>query len=93
MRHGCDAWLMLVQPTSHVVTMEADMCAGAGEGSVIDPETSCWNNLVEFADVFEPSGMPAKRKTMHRIELEPSAMPPFRRQYQASASEIAEVSR
>ena len=57
------------------------------EGAVIDPETSRWNNLVaEFADVFELSGMPAERKTMHRIKLEPGAIPPFRCQYQVSAA-------
>ena len=33
MRHGCDAWLMLVQPTSHAVAMETDTCAGEGKGS------------------------------------------------------------
>ena len=33
MRRGCEAWLMLLQPSSHVVAMEADTCAGAGEGS------------------------------------------------------------
>ena len=60
MRHGCKAWLMLVQPTSHVVAMEADTCDSAGEGSELHPETSRWNNLVaEFADVFEPARMPA----------------------------------
>ena len=85
---------MLVQPASHVVAMEADTCAGAGEDSVIDPETTRWNNLVaEFADVFEPPGMPAERDTVHRIELEPGATPPFRRQYRVSAAELAEVRR
>ena len=33
MRRGCEAWLMLLQPSSHVVAKEADTCAGAGEGS------------------------------------------------------------
>ena len=63
---------MLVQPTSHMVAMEADTCAGAGEGSGLEPEASLWNNLVaEFADVFKPPGMPAELDTVHRIELEP----------------------
>ena len=70
MRYGCDAWLMLIQPTSHVVAMEADTCAGAGEGSGIKREASCWNNLVaESADIFGPPGMHAERNTVHRIEL------------------------
>ena len=89
MRCGCDAWLMLVQATSHVVAMEADTCAGAGEGSGLELEASRWNNLVaEFADVFEPPGMPAERKTMCRIKLEPGAMPPFRHQYRVSAAKL-----
>ena len=63
MRCGCDAWLMLVQPTSHMVTMEADTCAGAGEGYVINPGAYRWKNLVaEFVDVFEPSRLLAERK-------------------------------
>ena len=75
-----------------MVAMEADKCAGAGEGSVIDLETSRWNDLVaEFADVFEPPGMPTECKIMHRIELELGAVPPFRCQYQVSAAELAEV--
>ena len=46
---------MLVQPTNHVVAMEADTCAGVGESSEVHPEASCWNNWVaEFADIFEP---------------------------------------
>ena len=82
MRSGCEAWLMLVQPTSHVVAMKADTCAGAGEGSELQPETSCWNNLVaEFADVFELPEMPADCDTVQRIKLEPGAVPPFRCQY------------
>ena len=52
---GCDAWLMLVQPARHLVAMEADMHAGVGEGSGLEPEASHWKNLVaEFSDVFEP---------------------------------------
>ena len=73
---------MLVQPTSQVVAMEADTCTGVGEGSMIESETSCWNSLVaEFADVFEPPGMPAECETMHRIKLQPGATPLFRRWY------------
>ena len=61
---------MLVQPTSHMVAMEAEMYTGVGEDSELQLETSRWNNLVaEFVDVFEPPGMPAECKTVHRIEL------------------------
>ena len=94
MRRGCDAWLMLIQPSSSVVAMEADTDAGAGEDSANVVEASRWDNLVaEYADVFEPPGMPAERDTVHRIELEPGSVPPFRRQYRVSAAELAEVRR
>ena len=87
MRLGCDAWFMLVQPTSHVVAMEADTCAGAGEDSGLLLEASLWNNLVaKFSDVFEPPGMPAECKTIHIIELEPGATPLFRHQFPVSAA-------
>ena len=60
MHSGCEAWLMLVQPSSHVVTMEADTCAGPEEGSSGAAEPSGWENMVaEYADMFEPPGMPA----------------------------------
>ena len=55
MRLGCEAWLMLIQPATHVVAMEADTCA---EGVVVsDPgnDATCWNSIVtEYSDVFEP---------------------------------------
>ena len=75
MWHGCDAWLVLVQPASHMVAMGDDTCIGAGEGSGQLPETMYWNSLVaELADVFQPPGMPAEHDTMHRIKLEPGDM-------------------
>ena len=75
----CNAWLMLVQSASHMFAMEADMRAGAGEGSGLKLEASCWNKLVsEFADVLKRPGMPAERNTVHRIKLELGATPPFR---------------
>ena len=59
MRRGFDAWLILVQPVSHLVAMEADKCAGAGEGFDFQAKSNPWKNLVaEFADVFDPPGMP-----------------------------------
>ena len=36
MRLGCEAWLMLIQPATHVVTMEADTCAEGDTASVPD---------------------------------------------------------
>ena len=92
MHSGCEAWLMLVQPSSHVVAMEADTCARAGEGSAGSAEPSRWENVVaEHTDVFEPPGMPAERDTVHRIKVEPGSEPPYRQQYCVSAAELAEV--
>ena len=92
MRCECDAWLLFVQPTCHMVAMEADTCAGAGESSGLQWEASRWNNLVaEFANIFKRPGMPAEHKTVHQIELEPGATPPFRCQYRVSAGKLVEV--
>ena len=94
MHSGCEAWLMLVQPSSHAVAMEADTCARAGEGSAGSAEPSRWENMVdEYAAVFESPGMPADRETVHRIKVEPGSEPPFRQKYHVSAAELAEVQR
>ena len=78
MRSGCEAWLMLVQPSSHVVAMEVDTCARAGEGSAGSAGPSRWENVVaKYADVFEPPGMPAERDIVHHIEVEPDSEPPY----------------
>ena len=92
MHCGCEAWLMLVQPSSHVVTMEADTRARVGEGSACAAEPSRWENMVaKYADVFEPPVMPAERDTVHCIKVEPGSEPPFRQQYRISAAELPEV--
>ena len=53
MHSGCKSWLMLVQPSSHRVAMEADTCAKVGEGSAGTTQPTCWENVVaEYADVF-----------------------------------------
>ena len=36
MRLGCEAWLMLIQPATPVVAIEADMCAVGDVVSVLD---------------------------------------------------------
>ena len=69
---------MLLNPTSHVATMEACTCAGVGEvgPDVVPP--SRWSNLVaEYSDMFEPPGMPVEREIYHNIELEPGATSPY----------------
>ena len=79
MRRGCEAWLMLVRLSSHVVAMENNTCAGAGDGSAGTAESTHWKNMVaEYADVFEPPGMPAERDTMHCVKVEPGCKPPYR---------------
>ena len=69
LHRGCESWLILLHPTSHVAAMEASTCAGA-EGSEVctasEPlctasELSCWLKLVkEYSDVFEPPRMPRR---------------------------------
>ena len=92
MRLGCETWLMLIQPATHVVTTEADMCA---EGVVVSDsrnDATYWNSIInEHSDGFEPPGMPAKHDTVHQIELEPGSVPPYKWQYRVSAAELAEV--
>ena len=79
MHSGCEAWLMLVQPSSHMVAMEVDTCARVGEGSAGSAEPSRWENMVaEYADMIKPPGMPADGETVHRIKVEPGSEPPFR---------------
>ena len=36
MHSGCEAWLMLVQSSSHVAAIEADTCAVGDVASVLD---------------------------------------------------------
>ena len=53
-----------------------------------------WDSIIaEYSDVFEPPGMPAERDTVHRIELKPGSVPPYKWQYRVSAAELAEVRR
>ena len=76
---GSEACLMLVQLSSHMIAMEADKCTRAGEDSAGTAEPTHWENMVaEYADVFEPPGMPADRNTVHCIKVEPGSEPPFR---------------
>ena len=66
MRLGCEAWLMLIQPATHVVAMEADTCAEGDVVSGASNDATRWNAIVtEYSDVFEPPGMPAERDTVH----------------------------
>ena len=66
MRLGCEAWLMLIQPVTHVVTTEADTCAEGVVVSDTSGDATHWNSIVaEYSDVFKPPGMPAERGTVH----------------------------
>ena len=94
MRTGCEAWLMLVQLSSHMVDMKADTCARVGEGSAGSAEPSRWENVAaEYADMFELPGMPADRETVHCIKVAPGSEPLFRQQHCVSAAELMEVRR
>ena len=66
MRLGCEAWLMLIQPATHVVATEADTCAEGVVVSDTSNDATHWNSIVaEYSNVFEPPGMPAERDTVH----------------------------
>ena len=70
MRLGCEAWLMLIQPTTHVVAMEADTCEDGDVASNSRTDVSRWESVVaEYSDVFKPPSMPADRDTVHHIKL------------------------
>ena len=77
---GCELWLMLLHPTSHVAAMEASTCAGVeGSEAGITSAASCWLKPIdEYSDIFEPPGMPAERDIVHKIELKPVSQPPYR---------------
>ena len=79
LRRGCESWLMLLHPTSHVAAMEASTCAGVeGSEACTASEPSHWSKLVDkYSDVFEPPGMPAEHDILHRIKLEPGSQPPY----------------
>ena len=89
---GCEAWLMLIQPATHMVTTEADTCAEGDMVSDSRNDTTQWKSIIaEYSNVFQSPGMPAERDTVHRIELKPGSVPPYKRQYRVSAAELAEV--
>ena len=51
-----------------------------------------WKSIItEYSNVFEPPGAPAERDMVHRIELEPGSVPPYKQQYGVFAAELAEV--
>ena len=81
LRRGCESWLMLLHPTSHVAAMEASTCAVV-EGSEVCTASapSHWSKLVdEYSDIFKPPGMPAEHNIVHKIELKPGSQPPYQR--------------
>ena len=86
-----NAWLMLLQPHSELVTRGVIGHSKAkGLGDIQIP--SRWNKFVQdLHDIFDPPGMPVDRETMHHIELLPNAKPHYRRQYRMAAVESAEV--
>ena len=92
MRLGCEAWLMLIQPATHMVATEADTCAEGVVVSDTSGDAARWNSMfTEYSDVFEPPVMPAKRDIVHRIELKPGSVPAYKLQYRVSAAELAKV--
>ena len=73
-----EAWLILLQLNSELVTREVIGHGEAGEhGNIQGP--SRWDKLVEeFHDIFDPPGMPVDRDTVHHIELLSNAEPHYR---------------
>ena len=66
MRLGCEAWLMLIQPATHVVAIVADTCAEGDMASDSRNGAARWNSLItEYSNVFKPPGMPAECETVH----------------------------
>ena len=86
-----DAWLILLQPHSELVTREV-IGHSEAEGLEDIQIPSSRNKLVQkFLDIFYPPGMPVDRDTVHYIELLPNAEPHYRRQYRISAAKSVEV--
>ena len=74
-----DAWLILLQSHSKIVTREVIGHSEArGPRDIKIP--SKWNNFnQEFYDIFDPPSIPVDRVTVHHIELLPHAEPHYRR--------------
>ena len=74
-----EAWLILLQHHSELVTREViGHSEAGGHGDIQAPYR--WDNLVEeFHDIFDLPGMPVDRDTVHQIELLPNAEPYYRR--------------
>ena len=48
LRRGCELWLMLLHPTSHVATMEVSTCASVeGSEECTTSAPSCWSKLID----------------------------------------------
>ena len=43
---GCEAWLKLIQPATHVVTVEADTCVVGDVASVLDLNAMHWKSII-----------------------------------------------
>ena len=66
MHLGCEPWLMLIQPATHVVTTEADTCAEGFMVSDASNYATHWNPIInEHSNIFEPPGMPTERDNVH----------------------------
>ena len=70
-----EAWLILLQPHSELVTREVPgHSEKEGHGDIQTP--SRWYRLVaEFHDIFDPPGMPVERDTVYQIVLLLNAEP------------------
>ena len=69
---------MLLQPHSEPVNSEVIGYHKGGRGWNIQAPTRWDKVVVEFHDIFDPSGMRVEKDTVHQIELLPNAKPHYR---------------
>ena len=73
-----EAWLILLQPHSELVTREVIGHSEAESHGDIQAPSILDNLFEEFHDIFDLSGMPMDRDTVHQIELLTNAEPHYK---------------
>ena len=73
-----EAWLMLLQTHSELVTREVIVHSEANAHGDVQIPSICHKLITELHDIFDPPGMPGDRDTVYYIELLPNAKPNYR---------------